>query len=56
MGLLADIVGRVSEALSHGQASGLAQNVLNLLQESGGIQGLAERFQQQGLGLLKNLA
>ncbi len=50
MGLIDEVVGRVSEALSPGQASGLAQNVLNLLQDSGGVQGLAQRFQQQGLG------
>ncbi len=50
MGLLDELVGRATEALSHGQASGLAQNVLTLLQESGGIQGLSQRFQQQGLG------
>ena len=50
MGLLDDVVSRVSQALSHGQASGLAQNVLSMLQEPGGIQGLAQRLQQQGLG------
>lgn len=50
MGLLDDVVSRASQALSHGQASGLAQNILSVLQESGGIQGLAQRLQQQGLG------
>ncbi len=40
------LVGRAAEALTHGQASGLAPNVLTLLQESGGIQGLSQRFQE----------
>lgn len=49
MGLFDELVGEAAQALSHGQASGLTQNVLTLLQESGGVQGLAQRFQQQGL-------
>lgn len=52
MGLLDRLVGLATQAVSQGQLNGLATQVVNMLadQRSGGIDGLVQRFQQQGLG------
>lgn len=56
MGLLDELVGNVSgnqsEGVSPQTSPGLAEAILNLLNDSrvGGIEGLPEKFQQSGLG------
>jgi len=50
--LAQQVLGSAVQAVSQGQATGLAQAVVSMLgsQQSGGIQGLAQLFQQKGLG------
>ncbi len=50
--LLGNFLGGQSEAVSPTQGSGLAEAVINLLNDSrvGGIEGLLQKFQQSGLG------
>jgi len=52
MGLFDRLVGIAAQALSQGQLNGLAEQLVNTLSDprTGGIQGLVQRFQQQGLG------
>ena len=66
MGLLEELLGSSAQSVSHQQASGLAQNVLEMLQQSGGpvfIDKLTPTGQspppsslmQMGLNVLKQL-
>ena len=52
MGLLDQVVGKVSEALSGGQGASLGKAALELLNspQVGGVQGLATLLEQKGLG------
>jgi uncharacterized protein YidB (DUF937 family) len=53
MGLFDDFVKHVAEAaqtVTAGRTTELAQSMLDLLQERGGIDGLIERFREVGLG------
>jgi uncharacterized protein YidB (DUF937 family) len=52
MGLLDQVAGAVSEALSGGRASSFGRAALDLIgsPQVGGIQGLADLLQQKGLG------
>ena len=52
MGLLDQVVGKVSGALAGGQGASLGRAALELLnsEQVGGVQGLASRLEQHGLG------